>query len=123
MDNFDNNGNMYTDSSNVDSFGNPIQDMDRFNIPQNHGTPVLAIVSMILGILATVSSTVCCCVYGFIAGIPLGIAALITGFINTKKQSGGKGMAIAGIITGAVGVLIGLVLILGISTGMFASLT
>lgn len=116
----DNNG--YTDQSGVDSFGNPIQNMGGYGVPQNQGTPVLAIVSMILGILATISSTVCCCFYGFIAGIPLGIAALITGFINTKKQAGGKGMSIAGMITGAVGLLAGIVVTVLFAIGVGASM-
>lgn len=116
------NGDMYSDSSTVDSFGSPIQDMGGFNAPQNQGTPVLAIVSMILGILAAVFSVVCCCAYGYFLGAPLGIAALITGFISMKKQADGKGMAIAGIITGAVGLLAGIVIIVMVAVGVGATM-
>ena len=65
----------------------------------------LPTISLILGIL---SLMVFCC----IGGIPMGIAAAITGYIgmnnanNNPMQYGGKGMAIAGMILGIVGFLI-----------------
>jgi hypothetical protein len=71
----------------------------------------LAITSMVLGIVSLVM--VCCCY--FIAPL-LGLGALITGFMaNSKGQS--KGMAMAGIVTGALGVLGGLILIILVVTG------
>lgn len=131
MDNFDNNnygydnnnydngnnGNMYADSANnVDSFGNPIQDMGGYNAPQNQGSSTLAIVSLICGIAGIVIS--CCCCLGPAAGI----AAIITGAISIKKQNPGKGMAIAGIITGAVSVVLYLVLmIISLASGASTS--
>lgn len=63
----------------------------------------LSTVSLILGILSVLLS-ICC--YG---GIPLGAGALITGFLafnNIKKEPmiySGRGMAIGGMITGAIG--------------------
>jgi hypothetical protein len=79
------------------------------------GTPIqsgrtngLAITSLVLGI---VSLPLLSC-YG--AGIPFGIAAVITGLISRNQikasngMQSGEGMALAGIITGGVGaVLIG----------------
>ena len=70
---------------------------------QHFQTPnqTLPTVSLILGIL----SVVFCC-YGF----PLGIGALITGFIgynNANKEPmtyGGSGLAIAGMILGAISI-------------------
>jgi len=68
----------------------------------------LSIASMVLGI---VSIPLYFC-YG--AGLLLGIPAIITGFIarNQIKQTGGKqkgnGMALAGIITGGIPVLLGI---------------
>lgn len=62
----------------------------------------LALTSMILGIVAI---PLYFCLY---AGVPVGIAAVIIGAIGLKqiKESagvqGGKGMAIAGIVTGAI---------------------
>lgn len=58
----------------------------------------LSIASMVLGIL----SCTCCC--GAI-GIFMGIAAIIMGAIG--KNKGGRGMAIAGIICGSIGVVFG----------------
>ena len=69
--------------------------------PSLAGTPVpstgLAIASLVLGILATLSGIF------FIGGL-FGIAAIITGVIALQKKVG-KGMSIAGIITGALGIL------------------
>lgn len=115
MDNFDNNGNMYTDSSNVDSFGNPIQDMGGYGMPQEQKA-TLSIVSLVCGIVGIVVS--CCCCLGPVAGV----AAIITGVLSIKKQAPGKGMSIAGIITGAIAVLIYLVLmIISFATGASTS--
>ena len=69
---------------------------------------VLAIISLVLGILSIVSS--CCCgavlpLVGLV-GVPLGIGAGITGFIALKKvkdgSGGGKGLAMTGMILGIV---------------------
>ena len=70
---------------------------------QNQTLPTISLILGILGILL-----VCC--YG---GIPLGAGAVITGVIalNQEKsdptQYGGRGLALAGIITGAVSLAIG----------------
>lgn len=69
----------------------------------------LPVVSLVLGIMGSVF-----CCYGF----PFGIAALITGFIgynNAGKQPaiyGGRGLAIAGMILGAVSIVILLIFVL-----------
>lgn len=71
---------------------------------QNQTLPTISLILGILGIL-----TICC--WG---GIPLGAGAVITGVIamNQEKSDpqtyGGRGMAIGGIITGAICLLIGL---------------
>jgi hypothetical protein len=77
----------------------------------------LAIGSMVVGILALPGS--CCCY----SSVPLGIAAIIMGVIAMNKAKadpmsyGGRGMALAGIICGAIGFLLAILwLILG--TGM-----
>lgn len=65
---------------------------------------VLPTVSLTLGILGIVLS----CCYG---GIPLGVGALITGYLalnNINREPmiySGRGMAIAGMATGAVGLV------------------
>jgi hypothetical protein len=81
--------------------GSPLEGQDK----------TLPTVSLVLGILGIVLFFCC------YAGVPLGIGALITGFIgfnNTNKnpmQYGGRGFAIAGMIMGAIS-FIGLILIL-----------
>jgi hypothetical protein len=67
----------------------------------------LATISLVLGILGVV--TICC--YG---GLPLGTAAVITGAFamnqekNDPDRYGGRGLAIGGIITGAISLVIGI---------------
>lgn len=75
--------------------------------PAIEGSKGLAIAAMVCGIL----SLVCCCtVY---LGFMLAIVAVVLGIISmSKKDLGGKGMALAGIITGACGLLIGIISII-----------
>jgi hypothetical protein len=71
---------------------------------QNQTLPTI---SLVLGILGVV--TICC--YG---GIPLGAAAVITGVIamnqekNDPDNYGGRGLALGGIVTGAICLIMGL---------------
>lgn len=82
------------------------------NLPMriNSKDQTLPIISLVLGVLAVLIG----CCYG---GIPLGAGAIITGVIalNNEKadpiQYGGRGLAIAGIITGAVGFSISIIMI------------
>lgn len=80
----------------------------------------LAIASMVCGIV----SIVICCVWYLAA--PLAIAAIVLGIINNVKKLGGKGMAVAGIITGTCGLLLVIalcvVIIAGVASGDFAEL-
>jgi len=63
----------------------------------------LAVASMILGILAVLCGW-------FFLGLILGAVAIVLGIIGLKKP-GGRGMAITGIITGAIGTLTSLIFI------------
>ncbi|MEV6369863.1 DUF4190 domain-containing protein [Micromonospora musae] len=82
--------------------------------PQPSGqNNTLGLVSMILGIAAI--PLVCC----FYLGIPVGIAGIITGYLAKQKADQGQasngGQAKAGLICGAVAVVLGiLVIILGV---------
>jgi hypothetical protein len=77
-----------------------------FSTSQQIGGPdqTMAIVSLVLGVL----SILCC---GFVTGVP----AIIVGFMAKNKADanpathGGRGLAIAGIVTGAIGVLFGII--------------
>lgn len=75
--------------------------------PGMERTHPLAIASLVTGILAIVPG--CCC---GLLGIPLAIAAVITGIIGMQKINGdpaqfkGKGLAIAGLACGGVGLVL-----------------
>ncbi len=80
---------------------------------------VLPTVSLVLGVLGLL---LFCC-WG---GIPLGVAAAITGYLgyqnaNTDPQQyGGRGLAIAGMILGAISLLFGvLILIVSFAGSIF----
>ena len=86
--------------------------------PAPTGNNGLSLASMITGIVSVVLA--CCC---WFLGLPAGIAAIVLGFIGLKQTrergQAGRGMAIAGIATGAAGVLLAIiVLILSVSGAM-----
>jgi len=97
------------------NFGQPNQEIYQtpYSPPAvNHSQDqTLPIISLVLGVLGFV--LVCC--HG---GLPLGIAAVITGYFGMRnadqnpQKYGGKGMAIGGLILGAVGLLSGAVYII-----------
>lgn len=83
------------------------QQQGNFPMRLQSQSQTLPTISLVLGILGIV--TICC--WG---GIPLGAGAVITGVIamnqekNDPQNYGGRGMAIGGIITGAISLIIGL---------------
>jgi hypothetical protein len=75
----------------------------------------LSIAAMVCGIISIVG--VCCYI-----GLPVAIVALVLGIIALVKKYGGRGMAIAGVVTGCVGLIINVlfwifVVIIGVSDG------
>lgn len=77
--------------------------------PVREGIGFKSVVSLILGII----SLVCCCV-PFIGVITGPLAALFGGLALRKNEpSGGKGIAIGGLVTGLLGTLAGIVVLLG----------
>lgn len=70
----------------------------------------MGVIALILGIAAI---PLVCCVY---LGIPLGIAAIVLGWIGKRKAERGeatnRGQAVAGLICGAVAVVLGVLLLL-----------
>lgn len=70
------------------------------NEKQRGGNIGFAIASLVCGIL----SLVCCCLTLFSA--VMAIAAVVLGMITLCAKYDGKGMAIAGIITGGIGILV-----------------
>lgn len=89
--------------------------------PQGYGPPPgqygpskrtngLAVGALIAGIIAFFTGWI------FI-GIAIGVAAVVMGFLGVKKANsgeadGGKGLAIAGIITGGLGIVFGIIMII-----------
>ena len=71
----------------------------------------LAITSLVLGIISLIM--VCCCAY---VSPLLGIGALITGF-SGKSKGQSNGMCLAGIITGGLGLLLSVILLILVFSG------
>ncbi len=82
----------------------------------------LAIASLVCGILTMVLGFCC----GFVGLIP-GIAALVTGYLGLRKADemggSGKGMAIAGMVLGGIGLVISLIFAIFIGAAMMSSST
>ena len=71
---------------------------------------ILGILSLILGI---VSVTFGCCGFCFCSGwfgVILSVSAVVLGIVSLAKRENAKGMAIAGIVCGAVGVLLSVII-------------
>lgn len=81
------------------------------------GSKVFAIISLVCGIL----SIICCCSSWF--GVICGVAAIVLGILSINKEEDAKGMAIAGIVCGGVGTLLGVVMIIISGIGTLADLT
>jgi len=84
----------------------------------------MAIIALVCGIL----SVLCHCVpiAGSFIGFVLSVAAIVLGIIEIKKigrgesSAKGRGMSIAGIILGAVGIVFGIIWAIIIAVGAFA---
>ncbi len=68
--------------------------------PQPTGNIGFSIASMICGIISII-----CCSAWYVA-IILSIVAIVLGVISMKKNAAGRGMAIAGLITGGIGAVL-----------------
>lgn len=87
-----------------DQYGQPVYNPYNNQPEKKNG---LGIASMVLGILSLLLA--CCCYY---LGIILGIASIILGILSMRKQEATKGFAIAGIITGGLGLVFAIVIII-----------
>ncbi len=72
--------------------------------PQDTGAGAMAIVSLIMGILSIVT---CCVGIGLIFGV---VAIILAGISLSKKK--GKGVSIGGLVTGIIGTLLSLVIVI-----------
>ena len=127
-------GQPYGQPTSGQPYGQPPPYQDPYAAQQPYGTPpaypnagypqpqgqqnTLGLVSMILGIA---SIPLVCCLY---LGIPVGIAAVITGYLGRQKAAQGlatnDGQAKAGLICGAIGAGLGIVLIILAAVGNFS---
>jgi hypothetical protein len=81
--------------SSPQGFGQPPQG---FGPPPQEATSGLAIAALVVGILGFFAA---CCP---LIGLPVNITAIILGFMSINKP--GRGMAIAGLILGGIGLLL-----------------
>jgi len=83
---------------------------ETYNTPANPETPQggkgFAIASMVLGI----TSVVCCCCY--FLSLPCGILGLVFGIVNLAQKRPGRSMALAGVITSGVALVLTVIFIL-----------
>ncbi len=87
-------------------------DYTQADYPPTGGKKGFAIASMICGIVALL-----CCCSGF-GDFALAIAAVVLGIITLVKGFDGRDMALTGVITGAVGLILALIMgILSVSAG------
>lgn len=93
-DSADGNANVYSTASQTQYYSTDLNETK-----QGGGNIGFAIASLVCGIL----SLVCCCLSLF-SGV-LAIAAVVLGIITLCFKYDGKGMAIAGIVTGGIGFL------------------
>lgn len=103
-------GSPWTNQSNLQQ--NAPQAPSAFPSVTNSGDQTLPIISLILGISGVLLS-ICC-----YAGIPLGAGAIIVGFLGMNNANKdpmrytGRGLAIGGMIAGAIGFLISMGMLL-----------
>jgi len=85
--------------------------------PAQQGSNGLAIAALIVGILSILLGLF---LFFLFAGLGLGLVAVVLGVLGSNRAramgGNGRGLAIAGIVTGLLGGLINLVIILGIFT-------
>lgn len=85
------------------------------NVPEKKSVG-LSVASMVLGIVSLLLS---CCVYYL--SIPCALLAIILGGASISGKKGGKGMAIAGIVTGIISLVPAIIVII-IGASIFSEL-
>lgn len=109
-------GNFSADSRNeyTSTYGNPSVQYNS-SVPTaevvSGGNIGVAIASLVCGIL----SLVCCCLSWF--SFILAVAAIVLGILTLVKKYDGKGMAIAGLVTAGIGIVV-FIICIGISAAM-----
>lgn len=80
-----------------------INQMEDYNSKKSNG---MSIASLVLGI----TSIILCCACGF--PVILGTVGLIFGIISLVQNRQDSGMAVAGIITSTIGIILGIVVVI-----------
>ncbi len=83
---------------------------------EQKGSSNLAVTSLVLGILSILFSILLFWIFYF--AFIMGVIGIIMGIVSIAQHSEGKGLAVAGIITSVIGLLISLVLGLLIIIGL-----
>lgn len=89
---------------NNDQFNQAPMDPYNGSMPPQGGPKGKSIASMVTGICSIIPG--CCWIW---LGLPLAIVALVLGYLSRKNNEDGKGMAIAGIVCGVVGLVLVLI--------------
>lgn len=76
--------------------------------PSSATANIFAVVALVLGVVAILSAFVP--FIGMIIALPSGLAAVVLGFVarGRARELGGRGLAITGVITGAIGIIVSL---------------
>ena len=88
-----------------------------YGVPQNEGSAGMAVASMVLGLLAIILS---CCLYP--VAFLLALIGLILGAVAIKKDTPGKGMAIAGLVLSLISIAIAVLFIVLVASAGSASI-
>lgn len=91
-------------------------DSSNTGMSHTNGNIGFAIASMVCGIL----SIVCCCLSTL--SLVLGIAAVVLGILSINGKYEGKGMAIAGVVTGGIGIAFWVIFIIIGGAGLFSGM-
>ena len=97
----------------MSDFENGYETVETVNGAPEKGSKVFGIISLICGILGLLCS---CC--GWL-GIVVAVAGVVLGIISIKKEEDAKGMAIAGIVCGGIGLVIAIIVL--VSLGALSS--
>lgn len=89
----------------MDNNNYPTENYQGGNSPRKGGAG-MAIASMVLGILSILFS---CCLY-YVA-LPCGLVGLVLGAVAIKKDTAGKGMAVAGVVLSIISLALAVITI------------
>ena len=87
------------------------------NTPVEEGSKGLSIAALVCGIVSITLG--CCCTF---VGLPTSIAAIICGGMAMSQNKPGRGMAIAGLVMGVIGIVLLVVSFILNLTGVYVDM-